>query len=142
MEDSKKKRIMIGIIVIFIAVAGLITFARRGGWGGSIDAIPDDKMTWVKCANPSCKAEYQMSEKKFLTAMQERLEGNTNERMIQALTCKECGKNSIYQAYKCPSCGTVFVRGVTGSDFPDTCPKCGHSEMEQNWKKRRLFGQE
>jgi hypothetical protein len=63
MEDSRKKPIMIGVIVVCLIVAGLITFAKRSGSKSGIDSIPDEKMTWVKCNNPSCKAEYQMSEK-------------------------------------------------------------------------------
>jgi hypothetical protein len=142
MEDNKKKPIMIGVIVVCIVVAGLMTFARLGGEGVGIDTIPDDKMTWVKCANPSCGAEYQMSEKKYIKAMQERFDLNPSER-IQGLTCNKCGKNSLFQAYKCanPSCGHVFIRGIADPEIPDRCPKCKQSETEQI-RKKRLSGQQ
>ena len=141
MEDSKKKPIMIGVIVVCLVVAGLITFARRGG-GSDIDGISDDKMTWVKCSNPSCNAEYEMSEKAFFKAQQERF--NPMARGATPLTCEKCSKDSLFQAFKCanPSCGNVFIRGVSGqNDFPDRCPKCKQSETEEIRRKRMAVGQ-
>ncbi|MFC1604309.1 hypothetical protein ACFL5F_04700 [Planctomycetota bacterium] len=141
MEDSKKKPIMIGVIVVCLVIAGLVTFARRGGGGGGIDGIPDDKMTWVKCNNPSCKAEYEMSEKQYHKDLQERF--NPMARSTPALACEKCGKDSAYQAFKCPnpSCGTVFIRGIAGqNDFNDRCPKCKQSETEEIRKKRLAGG--
>ena len=141
MEDSKKKPIMIGVIGVCIIVAGLITFARRSGGSGGIDSIPDDKMTWVKCSNPNCKAEYEMSEKQYYKDVQERF----NPSGTLPLTCEKCGKDSIFQAYKCanPSCGIVFIRGVAGrEDHPDRCPDCGRSETEdiRDIRKKQMTG--
>jgi hypothetical protein len=141
MEDSKKKPIMIGVIVVCLVVAGLITFARRGG-GSDIDGISDDKMTWVKCSNPSCNAEYEMSEKAFFKAQQERF--NPMARGATPLTCEKCSKDSLFQAVKCvnPSCGTVFIRSIAGAnDYFDRCPKCKQSETEEIRKKRMAGGQ-
>jgi len=141
MEDSKKKPIMIGVIGVCIIVAGLITFARRGGGSDGIDGIPDDEMTWVKCSNPSCKAEYEMSKQQYHKDVQER-----SNRMVQTtplLTCKQCSKDSLFQAVKCvnPSCGTVFIEGSAGrDDHPDRCPDCGQSETEEIRKKRKAGG--
>jgi hypothetical protein len=142
MEESKKKPVMIGVIVVCIIVAGLITFARRGGGGGGLESIPDDKMTWVKCSNPNCKAEYQMSEKAFYKAQKER--SNPMLRTSPPLTCEKCGKDSLFQAVKCanPSCGIVFIKGIAGpGDHPDRCPNCGHSETEDIRRKRMAGGQ-
>jgi len=142
MEESKKKPIMIGVIVVCLIVAGLVTFARRGGGGSGIDSIPDDKMTWVKCNNPSCKAEYEMSEKAFYKAQTDRF--NPMARSTPALTCEKCSKESLYQAVKCAntSCGIVFIRGIAGqNDHPDRCPQCGQSETEEIRKKRLAGGQ-
>ena len=140
MEDSKKKPIMIGVIVVCLIVAGLVTFARRGG-GSGIDGISDDEMTWVKCSNPSCNAEYEMSQKAFYKAQQERL--NPMARTTPPLTCEKCGKDSLFQAVKCanPACGMVFIRSIAGAnDHFDRCPKCGQSETEEIRKKRLAEG--
>jgi hypothetical protein len=137
MEESKKKPIMIGVIVVCLIVAGLVTFARRGGSGTGIDSIPDEKMTWVKCNNPSCKAEYEMSEKEFFKEMEGRF--NPMARTTPALTCKECGKDSLFRAVKCPYCDTVFFRDSVPNDLFDRCPKCGKSATEES-RKQRLSG--
>jgi hypothetical protein len=138
MEDSRKKPIMIGVIVVCLIVAGLITFAKRSGSKSGIDSIPDEKMTWVKCNNPSCKAEYQMSEKEYFKQMEGRF--NPMARTTPALTCKECGKDSLYRAIKCPYCGTVFFRDSVPNDLFDRCPKCGKSATEESRKKRLSGG--
>ena len=140
MEDSRKKPIMIGVIVVCLVVAGLITFARRSGGGGGIDAIPDDKMTWVKCNNPACKAEYQMGERQYFKEIQERLNPLANA--APPLICKKCGEPSVFRAAKCanPDCGVVFFRDSVPNDFPDRCPECGRSETEEIRKKRKAGG--
>jgi hypothetical protein len=140
MEDSRKKPIMIGVIVVCLVVAGLITFARRGGGGGSINSIPEGDMTWVKCNNPDCKAEYQMSKREFYKQQKERF--NPMARTAPPLVCKECGKDSLYMAIKCQNCGAVFIEGISGqNDFSDRCPVCKHSATEDS-RKSRLSGQE
>jgi predicted Zn-ribbon and HTH transcriptional regulator len=139
MED-RKKPIMIGVIVVCLVVAGLITFARRGGSGGGIGSIPESEMIWVKCNNPDCKAEYQMSKREYYEEQKKRF--NPLARSTPALTCKECGKDSLYKAVKCENCGYVFIEGISGqNDFPDRCPKCKHSATEDS-RKRRRSGQE
>ena len=136
MEDSRKKPIMIGVIIVCFAVAGLVFFTRGSGGGGGIDDIPDDRMTWVKCNNPSCKAEYEIGEKQFFKAMEERFNPNPNAG-TPPLTCEKCSKDSVFQAVKCvnPSCGVVFFR-VT-NDFFDRCPECKQSETEEIRKIRK-----
>jgi hypothetical protein len=140
MEDSKKKPIMIGVIATCLIVAGLITFARRGGGGGGLNAIPDDKMTWVKCNNPSCNAEYEMGEKQYYKAMEERF--NPMARTTPALTCETCSKDSAFRAVKCvnSACGVIFFRDSVPNDFFDRCPKCKQSETEEIRKKRMAGG--
>jgi hypothetical protein len=139
MEDSKKKPIMIGVIVVCLAAAGLIFYSTQSGGGGGINDIPDDKMTWVKCNNPDCKAEYQISEKEYFKSIEERLDPMAMS--APPLVCKECGKDSVYRAEKCtnPDCGVVFFRGAVPNDFADRCPECKRSETEEI-RKRRLSG--
>ena len=140
MEDSRKKPIMIGVIVVCLVGAGLYTFARRGGGGGGISSIPESEMIWVKCNNPDCKAEYQMSKREYYEEQKKLF--NPVARTTPPLTCKECGKASLYKAVKCENCGYVFIEGISGqNDFSDRCPKCKHSATEDS-RKRRLSGQE
>jgi hypothetical protein len=138
MEESKKKPIMIGVIIACIAVAGIITYSRRSGGGGGIDSISDEEMTWVKCNNPNCKAEYQMGLKAYFKYMDEH--GNPVAPTTPPLICKECGEPSAYRAEKCenPDCGIVFIQGISGPGEPaDRCPKCKQSAMEESRKRRK-----
>lgn len=139
MEDSRKKPIMVGVIVVCLIVAGLITFARRGGGGEGLNSISDDEMTWVKCNNPSCKAEYQMGKKKFYEAQKERF--NPLVRTTPPLTCEKCGKDSLFRALKCPYCGAVFFSNSSPNDLFDRCPECKKSETEETRKQRLSGGQ-
>ena len=140
MEESKKKLVMILVIVVFFGVAGAIYFGGRGGDGG-IDDISDEEMTWVKCRNKSCNAEYETGLKeyyKFVSA-------NANPMgPAPGMPCEKCGEPSVYRAEKCqnPDCGAVFQSGAVPNDFPDRCPKCKQSATEElrNARKREMAG--
>jgi len=144
MEDSKKKPIMIGVIIVCFAVAGLVFFMKGSGGSGGINSIPESNMTWVKCSNPSCKAEYEMGERAYFTAVKERANPMARASSPPPLVCEKCGKDSLFRAEKCanPSCGIVFIQGIAGqNDHADRCPECGQSKIEEI-RKRRLSGQE
>ena len=109
---------------------------KRKARTGTIDSISDDRMTWVKCTNPQCEAEYEMGLKAYFKAVEKHLDPRSL--MTPALICNKCGKPSIYKAFKCgnPNCQIVFFSGSVPNDFSDRCPECGRSEVEENRKKR------
>jgi hypothetical protein len=139
MEESRKKPIMIAVIVVCLGVAAFITFRGRGG-GDALDDIPGDAMVWVKCNNPSCNAEYEMNEREYRKLMREQL--FDPDAPSPPLTCEKCGKPSLYAAVKCgnPACGIVFFKGAVPNDFEDRCPKCKVSKMEEERKQRPQGG--
>jgi hypothetical protein len=144
MEDSKKKPIMIAVIVVCLGVAGAVTFLRSSGSGGGINDIPDDKMTWVKCRNPECNAEFEKSEKDYFEEIMAKQRENPTAMMsTPALVCEKCGKPSVYKGFKCgnPSCGAVFAENSVPNDFADRCPKCKRSETDEIRKARKAGGQ-
>jgi hypothetical protein len=141
MDDSKKKLVMILVIVGCLGIAAAVFFGTGGGGSGGVEDIPDDETTWVKCMNKSCNAEYQMGLKEYYKAVQ----ATTNPMgQIQGLTCKECGQPRVYKAVKCqnPACGLVFREGSVPNDFPDRCPKCKQSATEEkrNARKKEMAG--
>jgi hypothetical protein len=137
MEDSKKKLVMVIVIVLCLGAAGAIFMGTGGGGGGSIDDISDEETTWVKCLNKSCNAEYEMGLKEYYK--QVTANANPMAPTAPAIQCKECGEMSVYKAEKCenPECGIVFRSGAVPNDFPDRCPKCGHSATEELRKARK-----
>ncbi len=140
MEESKKKLVMILVIVVCLGVAGAVYFGGSGGDGG-IDDISDDEMTWVICRNKSCNAEYEMGRKEYFKFVS----ANANPMgPPPALTCETCGEPSIYEAEKCQNeaCGAVFRKGSVPNDHADRCPKCKQSATEElrNARKREMAG--
>ena len=137
-----KNTVYIIVIVACLLLAGIIgyKYSFSSGSDGGIESIPADSMIWVKCRNPACKAEYQMSERDFLEYQRENFDPLA--RVAPPLVCKECNEKSIYEAVKCanPSCGIVFERDSVPNDFSDRCPKCGFSKMEDD-RKRALRGE-
>jgi len=134
MEESKKKAVMIGVIVVSVVLAIVIfSKSRSGSKGSSLDAFKGELM-WVKCSNPDCEAEYQMDKKEYF----EYVQTHARPGGMEPLACEKCGENSIHRAVKCPECGTVFFYGQAGpQDFRDRCPKCNYSATEERRKARR-----
>jgi len=134
MEEGKKKAIMIAVVVACLVVAVAITISTRSG-GGGLESIPAGEMTWVKCGNPDCEAEYRMSKRDYLAYIQEHQKGLNEPPMV----CQKCGEESVYRAEKCEKCGIVFFRNSVRDDLPDRCPECGFSKLEDQ-RKRAIEG--
>jgi len=81
-----------------------------------------------------------MSKKTYFKYIEEH--ANPTTPTAPALICEKCGKQSIYRAEKCTNtdCGIIFFSGAVPNDFPDRCPECDHSEIEEIREKRRLSG--
>ena len=140
MEDSKKKPVQIGILVVCVIVVGWRVLGMFGSGGGEFAGISDEDLRWVKCNNPACKAEYEMGKRTYYTELQENVNPNPMATSAPALICTKCNKKSVYGAIKCANtaCGIVFIEGISGpDDNPDRCPDCGKSEIEES-RKRRL----
>ena len=141
MDESKKKPIMIAVIVVCLGAAAVIAYKSTRRNEG-IPAHFAKEMTWVKCRNPKCEAEYEITKKEYY----EYLEKNTTATMmtVPALICTRCGELSVYRAIKCEKCGLVFEASWKRGDFEDRCPKCGYSKIEDERKRaanmRRKLG--
>jgi len=134
MEESKKKPIMIGLIVVCLATAfGIWRKSRPEKYG--IESIKRGEMIWVKCSNPDCGHEYQMDKRDYLEYIQKHMDPMMMT--ISALPCPKCGQESVYRAVKCSKCETVFFANSVRGDFSDRCPKCGYRQIEEDRKKAK-----
>jgi hypothetical protein len=134
MQDSKKKLFMIGIIVVSLASAAAVTFFVRDVSYG-IDSIGKDEKILVKCSNPDCNAEYEMSKREYYEFLQKNV--NPMSGATPPLVCEKCKMESIYRAVVCESCNSTFFYGEVQSDFKDRCPKCGVSKTEEMRKTQK-----
>jgi hypothetical protein len=136
MEDSKKKPIMIGVIVVCLALAGAITFITSSGEEGGIDTLKrGQEMFWIKCRNPDCEHEFQMDMKDYFIYMKENQDPMSMA--PPAVVCPECSEESSYRAAKCDKCGLIFERNTIPNDFADRCPECKYSKTEESRKAAR-----
>lgn len=128
MEESRKKQIQIGVIIVCLSLAGVMicrSCLRRSG-------IPDhfaEEMTWVRCRNSQCEAEYQITKMDYFRWVEKY--NDPREPAAPPLICKECGEKSVRIATKCEKCELVFERGTIPGDFEDRCPVCGYSKEEE-----------
>jgi len=137
MEPEKKKAILIGIIVICLIGAAVIAYkTAKSGSSAGIHGISEAEMIWVKCVNPQCEAEYEMSKRAFYQYMDENPNPNP-EGPPPLLPCEKCGRKSVLRAMKCDKCGKVFIKGAIKGDFADRCPECKYSKIEDLRKKAR-----
>jgi len=128
MEQSKKKVFMVGVAAVCIIAAGLVAYMNLPKSSG-VDTLSSTTLTWVKCTEKNCGAEYQMNIRDFYKTVeqQEPIIGST-----PPIPCKNCGKTTVYRAYKCEKCGLVFFAGINREDFEDKCSGCGYSKTEEN----------
>jgi predicted RNA-binding Zn-ribbon protein involved in translation (DUF1610 family) len=136
--------IKIGLIVsVALAVCLSIGMAVETMFGGTAGASASaDTKIWFKCVNPDCGAAYSMTLDEF-TKKQEQEGGTALLGAQTAVTCQKCGQKSAYVAHKCEKCGEVFIMPMemgmlrANQDYPDRCPKCGYSTMEERAKKEQ-----
>ena len=136
MEESKKKPIMIAVIVMCLALAGAITYITNTRSSGTVESLKRGQLTWLKCRNPDCGYEYQMDLKDYFIYVRDHQEPMSLT--APAIVCPKCGEKSVYKAEKCEKCGLVFELGsVPPPDFADRCPECGYSKTEAKRKESR-----
>jgi len=125
MEQGAKKAIMVVVIVVCLATAGIIVVRSRRPVS-SIEQLTGTQ--WLKCTDESCGYAWEVPAKEYHKWAQENLDPVTLS--LPGYPCPKCGKNTAQQAYKCPKCGEVFFGGQDPTTFADTCPKCGYSQIK------------
>lgn len=132
--QNKRIGIIVGCLVL-AAVITVITQRKPSGSGGAKGPIQ------LLCVNKKCNAEFELSRDDFRKQMMEKTSTRTMAPGMmgpQILTCNKCGKESAYIASKCEKCESAFIPNYTQRDYPDKCPKCGYSAIEESEKKSKF----
>lgn len=137
MEESKKKPIMIGVIIVCLLLAAVIAYKYSFSPEEAGKDVFTGQLIWVKCSNTDCGEAYQISKKGYFDSIEELVRQKMSME-APPLVCEKCGKESAYRAEKCPKCEVTFFRGAAGrGDFADRCPECSYSESEEIRKQAR-----
>ena len=122
--DSKKVKTIITILVFGgVVTLGLWAWKSRGGNSAGIGSVPEGETVWVKCSNRACGASYEMALKEYYMKVDEKVAYSG----VPPIDCEKCGKESVFRAIKCKSCGEVFFKSRAGRL---QCPKCGSNQTE------------
>ena len=127
----------VSIGVTMVLVLGFIgesmgLFGGGGGGSGGNEPIV------MLCANPECGKDYEITRDELQKNMEGMGPGGMMPMMQPVFTCKFCEEKSAYIAQKCEKCGAVFVPNYMdpGNEYPDACPECGYSRIEEMRKNR------
>jgi len=119
MEDSKKKLVMILVVVACLGIAGAVTVMRSGGTSGQTQTESvRGQMLLLKCRN--CGHTFEVDKAQYY----DYLKANAGPGVSPGYPCPQCKKKAAYQAIKCKNCGYIFERGVVEGEDRTTCPKC------------------
>jgi hypothetical protein len=135
MEENAKKTLLIVVAVACLAAAGIIMYKTMGGGAGP--SQPTGK-TWVKCNNPKCNNEYEITAKEYSDFVMQN--GGPRQFMMNGavpMKCPKCNEDSVFKAAKCEKCGKVFFPGTVADKADDTCPGCGYSPSVEAAKKAK-----
>ena len=129
MTDESKKYLSIGIVIVCLSMAGIISYRTMFG-GSSAAAGAGAALLCTDCGG------FEISTEEF----QEFMNKNSNTMMTGQsieLECPKCNQKTCYMAKKCKDCENIFVPGQTkDQEFPDRCPECGFSQMEARQKEQ------
>lgn len=129
MDESRKKPVMIGVIIACFALAGIIVYSQNFGGAGGPGQFKGQPI-WVLCS--ACSASWEMDKAEYFKYIEDNVAGPE----VPPLPCNECGEKDVYRAVKCGKCDKVFRYGTVPYDFADRCPDkaCGYSQTEEDRK--------
>jgi predicted RNA-binding Zn-ribbon protein involved in translation (DUF1610 family) len=126
---TEKKYIII-IVVCFACAIGITLFMIRG------DSAPIPERGDIQMLCSACGYSVKVSSQEYDKMLRDKIQ-NRGLRTVSVFECPKCSKAALQESLKCPKCGNVFIPDwARTNDYPDRCPKCGFSEIEQERGKR------
>ena len=132
MEEDTKKKILTITMVACLGLAAVITFATGGFFKGGPKVRASDTMTLL-CVNPECGGDSEITREEYRESMENSGVGGMGPMAMMGPTpveCPECGEMSATIALRCKECEHVFIQQMGSDDYPDRCPECEYSDIE------------
>lgn len=120
MDETVKKRVMLGVSVCCVVIAILITVLIRSAktesnLSGAVQML---------CQNAKCAYSFEISEKEFKDMIDKNVTMQMGSFSAGQFKCPKCEHVTVSVAEKCQKCNNVFVQRGTKRT---KCPKCGHT---------------
>ena len=137
MDEDKKQKVKIVFVVVCLVLAAVVILLTRGK---SFSPGKTKRTIQMLCANEECNAEYEVTPEQFRETMV--AGGGPGSGLMRGLgprrfVCMECEEESAFVAMKCTRCGFVFTQNYVDTlDYPDRCPECDYSEIEDRQSKQ------
>ena len=127
MEEDKKKKVMLGLIILCLVLAvGITAVTNMGGSSSSRSNEPVQML----CMNEECGMDFELSTEEYREHMMQGGMMGPGPMAQTPIECSECGMQSAFRAVICKECELVFMQDYTSGDFPDRCPECDYSDIE------------
>lgn len=120
-EPSRSRPLLIGVAVVALLAAGIITYARRGSDEDSA-APPVSELVLVCMGDGhsfTLTPDQYSEELRKAPRSEEMTRGQTPR-----IRCPKCNQYSVVHGARCPKDGTAFAL-VSKNAQPPQCPKCG-----------------
>lgn len=127
MDEEKKKKVMLGLVIACIVLAvGITVVNNTGGGGGSRSNEPVQML----CMNEECEMDFELSTEEYREYMMQGGMMGPGPMAQSPIECSECGMQSAFRAIMCKECEAIFMQDYSSGDFPDRCPECDYSDIE------------
>ena len=135
MDEDKKKKVMLGLIILCLVLAVGITVMTNMGDGGS--GSRSNEPVQMLCMNQECKMDFELSTEEYREQIIQGGMMGPGPMAQMPTECPECGMRSAFRAVCCKKCEVVFMRDYSSGDFPDRCPECDYSDIEVRREEAR-----
>ncbi|MCK5565479.1 MAG: hypothetical protein KAJ07_09555 [Planctomycetes bacterium] len=127
MDEDKKQKVMIGMVVGCLVLVAALNIPRFFKGGSKVSV--SDTVTLI-CLNPECGADSEITREEYQESIQNSSMGMGPMQMAGPIECPKCKEISAARGLKCKKCSNVFMLQYGSDDYPDRCPECGYSDIE------------
>ena len=124
------KKYIIIIAVCTACAIGITVFMNRS------NSEPIVKGSDIQMLCSACGYSFTFSSQEYDEIRKNNIQKRGSARG-SVFECPKCLKVAAQKAIKCPKCGNVFFADWgREKGYPDSCPKCGFSEIEQKQRNQ------